>query len=79
MSFILRRVLWHTVKCYDMRSTALRPLPRKACSGFLSSLKFHHVWPGLNPRTLGRMTNTLTTRPQWTTVTSFCRALIKVI
>jgi hypothetical protein len=33
--------------------TALLPLRRKACCGFLSPLKIHRPWSGLNPRTLG--------------------------
>jgi hypothetical protein len=46
-----------------MGPTALVPLRRKACCGFLSLLKIHCPRPGLNSWTLGPMTVTLTTRP----------------
>jgi hypothetical protein len=38
-SFILRRVLLHSVKSHDMGPAALLPLRKKACWGILSSLK----------------------------------------
>jgi hypothetical protein len=61
--FILRRVLWHAVKCCDMGLTTLRSLRRKACCGILSPLKMHLPWLGLIPRTLGPVSNTLTITP----------------
>ena len=36
---------------YDMGPTALLPLRRKACWGFLSPKNIRRLWPGLNPRT----------------------------
>jgi hypothetical protein len=58
--FILRRILKHSVKSFDMGPTALHPLRRKVCCWFLSTLKIHRPRPGLNPRTLGPMTSMLT-------------------
>jgi hypothetical protein len=40
-----------------MGLTALLPLRRKLCSGFLSPLKIHRPRSGSNPRTLGSTTN----------------------
>jgi hypothetical protein len=42
---------------------ALLPLRRESCCGFLSSLRIHRPRPGFNPRTLGPVASTLTTRP----------------
>jgi hypothetical protein len=55
----------HAVKSYDMRPTALLPLQRKSCYGFLWPLKMN--CPGLNPRTLSPLASTITTRPPITT------------
>jgi hypothetical protein len=41
-----------------MGPTALLPLRRKWCYGFLSPLKIHRPRPGLNPRTLGPVAST---------------------
>jgi hypothetical protein len=46
-----------------MGPTALFLLQRKSCYGFLSPLKIHRPRPGINPRTLGPMASTITTRP----------------
>jgi hypothetical protein len=45
-----------------MGPTALLPLRRMLCYGFLSPLKINHPRPGLNPRTLGPLASTITTR-----------------
>jgi hypothetical protein len=50
-----------------MGSTALLPARRKSCYGFLSLLKIHRPWPSFNPRTLGPIASTITTRPPRTT------------
>jgi hypothetical protein len=50
-----------------MWPTALLSLRRKSCYGFLSPFKVHHPRHGLNPRTLGRMASTVSTRPPRTT------------
>jgi hypothetical protein len=42
-----------------MGPTALLPLWRKSCYGFLSPLKIHCPRPGLNPQTLGAVASTL--------------------
>jgi hypothetical protein len=55
------------VKSSDLGQTALLPLRRKSCYGYLSSLKIHRPRPGMNPRNLGPMTSTITTRPPRTT------------
>jgi hypothetical protein len=52
-----------------MGPTALLPLRRKACYGFYH-LKIHRPRPGLNPRTLGPVASTLTTRPPRATTSS---------
>jgi hypothetical protein len=57
------------IKFYDMESTTSLPLRRKLCCGFLSTLKIHRPRPGLNPRAVGRMANTTSTRPPRTTYT----------
>jgi hypothetical protein len=45
---------------------------RKSCCGFLSRLNVNHPRQGLNPRTLGPMTTTLTTRPpKWLILVRF--------
>jgi hypothetical protein len=44
-----------------MGPTALLPLRRKWCSGFLSSLKIHRPRSGSNTRTLGPVASTLAT------------------
>jgi hypothetical protein len=41
-----------------MEPTALLPLRRKLCYGFLSPLKIHWPRPGLNPQTLGPVAST---------------------
>jgi hypothetical protein len=56
-------------KIYEMGQKVLFPLRRKACSGFLSPLKLHHPWLGLNSRLLGPTDNTITTRPPRPTAT----------
>jgi hypothetical protein len=81
MSFILQRVLWH-VKSYNtgLRLTALLPLWRKVCCGFLSPLKIHRPQPHLNLQTLGPMAGMLTTRlprTTWSTVTEITNLYIK--
>jgi hypothetical protein len=47
--------------------TALFPLRRKSCFGFLSPLKICYPHPGLNPRSLVPVDSTITTRPPRTT------------
>jgi hypothetical protein len=42
-----------------MGPTALLPLRRKSCYGFLSPLKIHRPRPGLNPRTVSPVVSTL--------------------
>jgi hypothetical protein len=74
ISFILRRVHWHTVKSYHMGLPALLLLRRKVCCGFLSPLKVYCSLPGLNPLTLGPVASTATTRPP--RVTWRCHALL---
>jgi hypothetical protein len=51
--------------------TALLPLWRKWCSGFLSPLKIHRPRSGSNPRTLGPVASTLTTSPPRSTKASY--------
>jgi hypothetical protein len=51
-----------------MGPTALLPLRRKWCSGFLSPLKIHRPRSGSNPRTLGPVASTLTTSPPRSTM-----------
>jgi hypothetical protein len=46
-----------------MGPTALLPLRRKLCYGFLSPLKIHRPRPGFNPQTLGPVASTLITSP----------------
>jgi len=41
--FILASYFLHAVKSYDMGPTALLPLRRKVCCGFLSPLKIHRL------------------------------------
>jgi hypothetical protein len=67
ISFIFRRILQHSVKFYDMGPTAILPLWRKACCGFLSPLKINLPQPGLNSRTISPMASTLTITPPRTT------------
>jgi hypothetical protein len=68
ISVIHRRDLLHVVKSYNTSPTALLPLWRKSCYGFLSPLKIHHPRPGLNSRTSSRMASMITTRqPRMTT------------
>jgi hypothetical protein len=64
ISIHARKVLLHAVH------TALLPLRRKLCYGFLSPLNIHRPRPGLNPRTLGPVASTLTTSPPRATVFS---------
>jgi hypothetical protein len=63
-SILLTEHLFHACKVllHAVGPTALLPLRRKACCGFIT-LKIHRPWPGLNPRTLGPVASTLTTRP----------------
>jgi hypothetical protein len=53
ISFILRGVLSHAVKSYQLYF----PSKRRCATDF------YHPWSGLNPRTLGPVASTLTTRP----------------
>jgi hypothetical protein len=46
-----------------MGPTNLLPLRSRSCYGVLSLLETQRPRPGLNPRTLHLLTNTLTTRP----------------
>jgi hypothetical protein len=46
-----------------MGPTALLPLRRTWCYGFLSPLEIHRPRSGSNPRTLGPVASTLTTSP----------------
>jgi hypothetical protein len=62
ISFILRRLLYHAVKSYNMGPMALLPSERKRAVDFLLLLKLHRPRLGLNPRTLGPVASTLTTR-----------------
>jgi hypothetical protein len=55
------RVLQHAVKSYDMEPTALLPLRRKSCYGFLSPLKVLSSLAGTEPANLvssGKHANT---------------------
>jgi hypothetical protein len=54
-----------------MGQTALLPLRRTLCSGFLSPLKIHRPRSGSNPRTLGPVASTLIT-----TILIFITAMI---
>jgi hypothetical protein len=56
--FHTRRNLWHDVKSYDMGPTALLPLRRKSCHGFLLPLKIHRPRPNMNPWNLGPVAST---------------------
>jgi hypothetical protein len=70
VSVILRRDLQHAVKHYDMRSKAILLLWRKACCGFLSSLKILRRRLGLNTLSLVLMASTLAiTQPRTTSGT----------
>jgi hypothetical protein len=53
-----------------MGPTALFPLRRKACCGFLSAFEILRPRPAYNPQTLGLMVSTLTTRPLRTILSS---------
>jgi hypothetical protein len=74
ISFILRRVLSHTVKSYDMGPTALLPHPKEGVLRIFIALKNPTPSDGMNPRTLGPMASMLTTEddtfvlysPTWT-------------
>jgi hypothetical protein len=57
--FFMHVIFFYMPQIYDMRPTALLPLLRKSCYGFLSLLKIHLPRPDLNPRTLGPVANTL--------------------
>jgi hypothetical protein len=63
------KFLFHTVGIFNMPlnfSTWAHGFispPKEVCYGFLSPLKIHRPQPGLNPRTLDPMANTVTTRP----------------
>jgi hypothetical protein len=57
----------HAVNSYDMGLSTLLPLRRKSCYRFLSPLNIHRSRPGLNPRNLGPIASTITTRPPRTT------------
>jgi hypothetical protein len=46
-----------------MGQTALLPLRSMKCYGFVSPLKIHRPLPGLNPRALDKIADTLNTRP----------------
>jgi hypothetical protein len=60
---ILLRDLRHAVKFCHVGPTALRPLRRNSCYGYLSPLKIHRPRPDLNPRTSNPIASTITTRP----------------
>jgi hypothetical protein len=70
---LLKRItgLFMLVRFYDMGPTALLPLRRKWCSGFLSPLKIHRPRSGSNPRTLGPVASTLITSPPRATMISY--------
>jgi hypothetical protein len=72
---ILRKVTLHTVKFY-MGPTALLPLRRKWCHGFLSLLEIYRPRSGLNQRTLGPKASTLTTTPPRTSQKYFLTTLV---
>jgi hypothetical protein len=57
--FILRRDFLYVVKSYNMGPTALLPLWRKVCSGFLPPLKIQRPRSGLKPRNLDPIASTL--------------------
>jgi hypothetical protein len=61
--FFNMRFFFNSVKSYDMGSTALLPLRRKAFCRFLSSLKIHCLRPASNSRKFDPIASTLTTRP----------------
>jgi hypothetical protein len=64
ISIHARKVLLHAVNLrHGTDGTALLPLRRKLCYGFLSPLKIHRPRPGSNPLTLGPVASTLTTSP----------------
>jgi hypothetical protein len=73
--FDLRNIFVNTSKGFltcreTLRHEASGFLPlrrRKSCYRFLTPLKIHWLLPGLNPRTLGPMANTLTITPPRTT------------
>jgi hypothetical protein len=66
----LSYLMWSLICSKNLRhgATSLRLLRRKSCYSFLSPLKIHRSRPGLNPRTLGPMTSTITIIPPRTTV-----------
>jgi hypothetical protein len=69
------RAIWQShLNIYDMGPTALLPLRREWCSGFLSPLKIHRPRSGSNPRTLGPVPSTLTTSPPRATASHMATA-----
>jgi hypothetical protein len=66
-------ILEHAVKSYDKGLTALLPLQRKSCCGFLSPLKIYSPRPYLNQQTLGRVAITITTTPPRASNVPFCK------
>jgi hypothetical protein len=71
--FCLTKCLFHTSQ--RSLTTALLLLRRKACYRFLLPLKIHRPRSDLNPRTLGPMASTLTTRPPMTAA-PYCVSII---
>jgi hypothetical protein len=60
--WILPASIYHTIGIFNM-SPALLPIRRKMCYGFELPLKIDRPRKGLNPRTLGPVASTITTRP----------------
>jgi hypothetical protein len=58
-------------KSFDMGPTALLPLRRKVCCGFLSHWKISRPRPGLNQRILGPMACALANTPPRTSCASY--------
>jgi hypothetical protein len=59
-----------------MGPTALLPLRRKLCCGFLSPLKIRHTQLGLNPRILGPMASILPLNHRGWPISNYCRAMM---
>jgi hypothetical protein len=66
-----RRVLLHAVNLRHGTDGFTSP-PKEGVLRILSPLKIHHPRPGLNPRTLGPVAGTLTTRPPRATRSQVC-------
>jgi hypothetical protein len=67
--------IFYMPQIYDMGQTALLPLRRNSCWGFLSPWKIRRLRPGLNPRTwvLKASTQPLDHRSQSTCYDAICK------